>query len=282
MKNVKNRQVKRKTPAPKIATKRISEWNDIHHYARPGWLYRGHRSADWVIESSIERCFTRENTPIAERYDFEQELLRDFKRAYHQYAAHVPGDESLIEWLALMEHHGAPTRFVDFSYSIYVAAYFALENADEDCAVWAINGPWASKASVSALRNTGKRGVESFLRPTVQEQEKIAGEVLFSAPHVRCAVPLNPFRLNERLRTQKGIFMVTGDCALPFMENLRALPRHHGAENVVKLVIPLSLRRTVLRMLYYMNVSRTSLFPGLDGYARSLGVYHPSFEPVKW
>ncbi|HEX6003022.1 MAG TPA: FRG domain-containing protein [Burkholderiales bacterium] len=261
---------------------RLQTGEDLHRYAKAGWLYRGHRKADWEIESSIERCFAREGIPVRERYSLEQELLRDFKRAYHQYAAHVPGDEALLEWLALMEHHGAPTRCVDFSYSIYVAAYFALEDADADCAVWAINGPWASKASVSALRKAGKKGVATFLKPTVPEQEAIANEAFLRTPHVRCAVPLNPFRLNERLRTQKGIFMVPGDCRLPFMDNLRALPRYGSAENVVKLVIPIESRRTILRQLYHMNVSRTSLFPGLDGYAKSLGVYHPSFEAVKW
>lgn len=267
---------------PEINAIRLEKWEDLHRYARPGWLYRGHRKADWVIESSIERCFARESIPVAQRYALEQELLRDFKRAYHQYAAHVPGDGAMLEWLALMEHHGAPTRCVDFSYSTYVAAYFALEDADDDCAVWAINGPWASKASVSALRRAGKKGVETFLKPTVQEQEKIAAEAFSRTPHVRCALPVNPFRLNERLRTQKGIFMVPGDCRLPFMDNLRALSQYQSAENVVKLVIPIELRRSILRQLYHMNVSRTSLFPGLDGYAKTLGVYHPSFDPVKW
>ena len=271
-----------RAPEPEITAIRLEDGEDLHRYTRAGWLYRGHRKADWVIESSIERCFERERIPVAQRYDLEQELLRDFKRAYHQYAAHVPGDDAMLEWLALMEHHGAPTRCVDFSYSIYVAAYFALEDADDDCAVWAINGPWASQSSVAALRKAGKKGVGTFLKPTVQEQEKIAAEAFYRTPHVLCAVPLNPFRLNERLRTQKVIFMVPGDCSLPFMDNLRALPRHQSAENVVKLVIPIELRRTILRQLYHMNVSRTSLFPGLDGYAKSLGVYHPSFEPVKW
>lgn len=277
-----SRRTRKPAESDYIAEVRLKNGDDLHRYATPGWLYRGHRKADWVIESSIERCFTRENIPEKERYSLEQELLRDFKRAYHQYAAHVPGDSAVIEWLALMEHHGAPTRCVDFSYSIYVAAYFALEDADADCAVWAINGPWASKASVAALRKAGKKGVETFLKPTVQEQESIAAEAFLKTPHVRCAVPVNPYRLNERLRTQKGIFVVPGDCRLPFMENLQALPQHQSADKVLKIVIPIELRRILLRQLYHMNVSRTSLFPGLDGYAKSLGVYHPSFEPVKW
>jgi sugar phosphate isomerase/epimerase len=35
--------------------------------------------------------------------------------------------------------------------------------------------------------------------------------------------------------------------------------------------------------LFHMNISQTTLFPGLDGYAKSLGVYHPTVdEPVDW
>jgi hypothetical protein len=253
-----NRTARKRSTHPEITGIRLHNREDLNRYAKPGWLYRGHRKADWVIESSIERCFAREGIPVKERYGLEQELLRDFKRAYHQYAAHVPGDDAMLEWLALMEHHGAPTRCVDFSYSVYVAAYFALEDADDDCAVWAINGPWASRASVAALRKAGKKGVQSFLQPTVQEQESVAAEAFLRTPHVRCAVPVNPFRLNERLRTQKGIFMVPGDCRLPFMDNLRALPQYHSADNVVKLVIPIELRRTTLRQLYRQIAWRLS------------------------
>ena len=56
----------------------------------------------------------------------EIRLSREFRRAYHDYATHIPSQGSVIEWLALMQHHGAPTRLLDFSYSVYVAAYFPL------------------------------------------------------------------------------------------------------------------------------------------------------------
>jgi hypothetical protein len=53
-----------------------------------------------------------------------------------------------------MQHHGAPTRLLDFTYSIYVAAYFALESADADAAVWAVNAPWALRTSVAVLSSS--------------------------------------------------------------------------------------------------------------------------------
>jgi hypothetical protein len=66
------------------------------------------------------------------------------------------------------------------------------------------------------------------------------------------------------------------------MENLRSMPGHHDKKNIVKIVLPISLRADTVEALHYMNISRTSLFPGLDGYAQSLGVYHPSYRPVDW
>jgi hypothetical protein len=66
------------------------------------------------------------------------------------------------------------------------------------------------------------------------------------------------------------------------MDNLRSMPGHDDPKNMVKIVVPREMRQKAVESLHYMNISRTSLFPGLDGYAQSLGVYHPSYRPVPW
>lgn len=88
--------------------------------------------------------------------------------------------------------------------------------------------------------------------------------------------------MNERLRVQKGIFLVCGDITRPFAENLAAMEGWDSGGHVLRIDIPTALHREAIRDLYYMNITRTSLFPGLDGYARSLGIYHPVLNPVDW
>jgi hypothetical protein len=50
-----------------------------------------------------------------------------------------PEPDDDFQWLALMQHHGAPTRLIDFTWSPYVAAFFALERTLTDGVVWAMN-----------------------------------------------------------------------------------------------------------------------------------------------
>jgi hypothetical protein len=264
----------------RFVTETLTSWNEIHGYVKQPWVYRGQRVAAWELQTSLERCCVRQSVPAGQRTAVEAELFREFRRAYHQYGRHVPQSDAILEWLSLMQHHGAPSRLLDFTYSIYIAAYFALEAADDDCAVWAVNAPWAQQQSVEAMKLAAKPGAARLEAPITEGDERIIQGLFFAAPFVRAACPLNPFRLNERLRIQKGAFLVPGDIAVSFMENLEALAAHDDAANVVRLVIPHTLRRQALRQLFQMNISRTSLFPGLDGYAQSLGIYHPVFDWV--
>jgi hypothetical protein len=257
----------------------LRAWKQIHSFPKPGWIYRGHKSKDLPIRTSLERCCERENINPRFHRHIEDELIRDFQRAYYQYGRHIPAENSIIEWTALMQHHGAPTRLVDFTYSIYVAAYFALEAADSTCEVWAVRAPWALRKSVAAFQAIGKPNASKLESPTRGAHEKVAYELLFSEPFAKVAVPLSPFRLNERLRTQRATFLAPGDVSHTFEDNLFALPGHNQRSNLIKIQIPLKFRQEAIEQLFAMNISRTSLFPGLDGYAQSLGIFHPAFRP---
>jgi len=58
------------------------------------------------------------------RKGIEAEFVAEFQRGARNYLNKDELPEYLIEWLALMQHHGAPTRLLDFSRSPFIAAFF--------------------------------------------------------------------------------------------------------------------------------------------------------------
>ena len=50
----------------------------------------------------------------------EERIARIFQRKAHLFLTHIPERSDTFQWLALMQHHGAPTRSLDFTWSPYV------------------------------------------------------------------------------------------------------------------------------------------------------------------
>jgi hypothetical protein len=287
-----------------FASVRLGSWDEIHTFYKTHpetlWIFRGQKSAAWNLETSLERCAKRTGKSQGDAPKLEAELFREFRRVYHQFSKHIPSRNARLEWASIMQHHGAPTRLLDFTYSIYVAAYFALEHLENPkerhnpkkrmesneadyngvCAIWAVNWKWATERSVLLINKThcDAHAADLFLDPTTELHEKRADKLLFREPYTKAAALLTPFRLNERLRAQRGTFLVPGNISVGFIDNLKALDGHDNRQNVLKIEIPWKERAAAIRNLAAMNISRTTLFPGLDGYAQCLGVYHPSFE----
>lgn len=265
--------------------KHINAWKEIHDFQLDRWIYRGQRDSTRKLKTTLERACNNYAVPLQAARDIEDTLLREFKRKFHHYSHYIPYKEDNLEWFSLMQHYGAPTRLLDFTYSVYVAAYFALEEALEpkearkDYAIWAINGKWAINESANFFEKDTREF--KFLKEPIEDErgKAKAFESLFRRDvPIAFVCPQNPFRLNERLTIQKGVFMCPGNVTLPFEENLRFLPGWKEKQNVVKIIIPNELRRDALNWLYDANNTRATLFPGLDGFAKSLNVSLPK----KW
>ena len=242
----------------------------IRNYSA-GWAFRGAGSSLWELKTSLERL---EAVPV---YQAELYLLSAFQRRIHHYVDDPPDREDDLEWLALMQHHGAPTRILDWTKSPYVALFFALEqpgDSGSDHALWAIDLDWCKTQAFA--RVLSPQVVGSL--PPLDPSESLGKPGIFKAIFLRqqgqgitMVAPLQPFRMNQRLVIQQGLFLVPGNPAVSFEQNLLAYEAAQFPDHVHKIVIPGSKRVEILGALNKMNINRASLFPGIDGFAQSLG-----------
>lgn len=179
-----------------------------------------------------------------------------------------------MEWLAIMQHYGAPTRLLDWTHSFFAALYFAVEEAGKKCAVWALDVEWLNKRVRDKYPDVWKLVGDNGEDPNVRKISTYKA-VFMSQKHF--VIMVNPFKLNERLVIQQGTFLCPGDITKSFEKNLTALipdsrSRGNFEGKLVKFVVPdnLKVRTEIIRELHRMNMNRATLFPGLDGFAKSL------------
>jgi len=207
----------------------LRELNDVSGSLKPTaqWLYRGQRDASWNLEPSLERALRRFRIPLSELREYECRLLRQFRRHFHRYSSYLPSEEDSIEWLTYMQHHGAPTRLLDWTYSFNVALFFAIESVDVDskCAVWVVDNDF-----LVAEMLTGLSPDEMEIRRKNDKDPRLANK--FLEKEANTIVGVNPFRLNERLAVQQGAFLLSRRTAKPFTETFELLsqknPTPHG------------------------------------------------------
>jgi hypothetical protein len=239
----------------------IHSWNEfVRKVGSPpynSWAFRGHANGNWPLLSALGRYL---DTYIEEEYWERQEarILRIFQRKAHLYLTNPPPGEDRFQWLALMQHHGGPTRLLDFTWSPYVAAFFALERAEKEAAVWALNP--------ARLENVTER-LNQFL--------EAEGSGLIGIGE--------PFVMNKRLIAQSGTFIVTKQVGTP-IESLVG-NYEDPKDTLVKFELVRSLvRNDSMRALFTMNITQATLFPDLDGLARSLGYeleFNYGYDPRK-
>lgn len=240
----------------------ISDYRKRGKSAWSGWMFRGQRDAGWDLQTTLERAVVdRFERPHGAIPNIERRLVRDFQRQARQFLDDVPPRKETLEWLGLMQHWGAPTRLLDWTYSFYAAAFFAVADAKpgDKIAIWAFDYRWCRKRAWALARATREGPLPSSL-----------AKIPFENPCVRGLFPATPFRLHQRLVVQQGTFLVPGDCSVSFMENLGAMDEGGSEVRVEKLCLQLSRRRLeqALHDLRRMNLTSASLFPGLDGFAK--------------
>jgi hypothetical protein len=230
------------------------------------WAFRGERDERWPLYSSLSRYLMAFGVARKAWLEQESRIIRIFKRKAHVYLDKPPAWDDDFQWLALMQHHGAPTRLIDFSWSPYVAAFFAMERAVGDSVVWAMNPARIDSSRAPRPSRMDLRLCGSFPRYFLKGTNRF---IWMGEPH----------SMNRRLIAQSGTFAVPGVLDKPVEEILC----DSDPENILaKIVLTHAVRETGMRELYRMNITYSTLFPDLDGLARSMGYeleFHWGYNP---
>lgn len=211
----------------------------------PVW-YRGQGDASWELTCSLERFGGLEK---------ELPLIKRFKQNALPLMSSRP--ESEWEWLFVMQHHGLPTRLLDWTESALVALYFAINGSgtkhdDVDGCLWGLLPLALNRFAIPGDTTTDIPGLgddehlNDYL-PSRMEAQRLPHKPL-------AAIAL---RNNARIQMQQGVFTV-------FHKDLSALNSVEGNDYLWKLKIPQAAKPSLRKELKLLNVSELSLFPELS------------------
>jgi hypothetical protein len=232
-------------------------WKEELGLHRSDYAYRGRDDAHEGLVTSLARL-------DGDAATLEGHLLRNFRKYAGPDA--VPAD-SVWNWLALGQHHGLPTRLLDWTNSPYVALHFATSHTDEfdrDGAVWMVDYVRAHELAPAPLRECLEREGAVLLTtellatvaPGLDDLEQLGDDFVAF---------IEPPSFDDRIVNQYGLFSLL---SRPEASMDDWLSRH--PELVRRVVIPAELKWEVRDKLDQANVTERVLFPGLDGLTRAL------------
>lgn len=208
-------------------------------YAKTHPIFRGVRDASYELltrfgRSIINNKIFREKHP---NFSYvlssgnEMEIIEDFINQSSPYLTFNPANE--WEWLAIAQHHGLPTRMMDWTQNPLVAAYFATSHhrSKTDSAIYVISNHY----------QLGRAALD-------KSPFDLKTTTIFYSRHT-----------TPRITAQSGLFTVHSELEIPFL-----------CEGLEKWIIKKKCRTEIEVMLSRYGIKSASLFPGLDGIAESL------------
>jgi len=215
-----------------METLNVNCFSDLHEYVhsrsteRIVVVYRGVRDrVEHLLTPKVGRTGTRGKTLLGD----EKRMLRLFKERAFGYLPFTPEDD--WEWLTIAQHHGLPTRLLDWTRNPLVAAYFATEK-----------------------QHDGESLIYAFKSNSYVNRDECD-----SPFDINATDRFLPRNVTPRLTAQAGAFTVHPDPRKPF-----------ESAAIDHLVIAAQFRRELKGILYKYGIHRATLFPDLDGLCKHI------------
>jgi len=210
-------------------------------------------NAEWVGLMEFIRMSDRVGLDLP----IDHSWLRRYN-PFHNTVGHTIGTgdwppKELYEALAIAQHHGVPTRLLDFSYDPLVAAFFAADDSNEsirNIAVWCVD--------LQAVASTLSCGIQGDLEIVTVSR-----------------------RLNENLTAQKGLFLLdrrASRIVYPLERSIAGVMQEHILSGetttyvpaVRKICLPITEAPKLQVLLMKLGVDRAHLMPSFPGVVREL------------
>ena len=284
----------------------MEHWNDIFRLNQrfmSNFVFRGQGNAEWPLSTSLARMVSNHHPNYTDKVvpaSYEQRMMDEFKWKYPSYEkGRIPDDNESIEWLSLMQHYGSPTRMLDFSQSMYVALFMAIDGSFfPTSAIWSINKHVLNEKVI--LKYNSQKNQKIARRDEIERYiyeeatSAINDHFLPQEPYLYLT---RPHLANERINRQQGLFIIPSSIEVGFenilkeyydgdpnlnmdFESLAGLTAQNSCGqqmvSVLKIEIPKVLKYEISNLLRQMNITSETMYPGLDGLARSMSCLRDS------
>ncbi len=212
----------------------------VTQLGKKGVIFRGHTSAGFNLVPGISRF---KDKSVDREFDLKEKegaILNIFETEYVQFQG---GDKLSNKWeiMALAQHHGLPTRLLDWSLSPLVALYFAVEsNSGDDACVYFLDAPqdiWLYGENITKKN------------PNPLDVDKTS---IYMPTHI-----------TPRLKAQQGVFTIQ-----------KNIEEEFKFEGLKKHIINKDSVNEIKWQLLLMGVTKKTVFPDLDGLCADLKFLH--------
>jgi len=290
------------------------------------YCFRGQSDADWGLIPSLYHGLEHFSPPPDLLNDgewvgqMERDMLREFDRRGRIFSSNRWDFSSPWHHIFLAQHFGVPTRLLDWTRSLLVAAYFAVTaNPGKDAVIWSLNVtdfpfpkelgrlPQGRGYRITAIERSISRLDLSFFQPVSRPITEPGGPV---TPAVDSAIPsdqsgsaeLNGFLviveppvIEERIKNQESLFTIylsynDYDFAWNHADYIQLVEKTHSSSLLTKINIPSDSKEKLQSSLERNGIDPHFIFPDLPGLVMllknqresSLNFYSNDRKSWKW